>query len=186
MIASLNGKITLIKDNYLILDVNGLGYKVFVGSVVVELREKENIFLYTHLAVRENSLELFGFNNFTKLQLFELLISISGIGPKAGISILDITTPESLKRAVISGNTEELTKVSGIGKKIAGKIILELQNKIEKIETLKSENYDIEVYETLERLGFNRNLIRQTLTQLQSKTTDEKIKEALKLLGQAR
>ena len=186
MISSLEGKINLIKDNFIILNVHGIGYKVFIGTSTIEMQEGQDIFLYTYLAVRENSMELFGFTNFIKLQIFELLISISGIGPKVGISIMDITTPENLKRAVISGNTDELTKVSGIGKKIAGKIILELKNKIEKIEISETENsYDIEIYETLEALGFDRNSIRKTISQLQSKTTDEKIKEALQILGQA-
>ena len=142
-----------------------VGYKLFVGARAIELKERHDISFYTYLAVRENSMELFGFLTFVDLQLFELLISISGIGPKVGLSIMDLTTPESLKRAVISEQTDELTKVSGIGKKIAQKIILELKNKIEKIEIASTENSDdIEIYETLEALGFDRHEIRKTFS----------------------
>lgn len=185
MISSLDGQINLIQDNFIVLTVNNVGYKIFIGSKTTEIKKGENIFLYTYLSVRENSLELFGFSDFIKLQVFELLISVSGIGPKVGLSILDLTTPKSLKRAVISENTDELTKVSGIGKKMAQKIILELKNKIEKINISKDNEQifnDIEIYETLESLGFDRQKIRQTLPQLRAETTAEKIKEALKIL----
>ena len=161
-----------------------LYYKIFVGAKALELKGGQNISFYTYLAVRENSMELFGFLTFVDLQLFELLISISGIGPKVGLSIMDLTTPESLKRAVISEQTDELTKVSGIGKKIAQKIIIELKDKIEKIEiSSKKDSDDIEIYETLEALGFDRHEIRKTLSKLKSKNTDGKIKEALRILG---
>lgn len=184
MISSLTGKINLTKENFIILDVAGVGYKIFVGAKALDLKEGQSISLYTYLAVRENSMELFGFLTFIDLQLFELLISISGIGPKVGLSIMDLTTPESLKRAVISEQTDELIKVSGIGKKIAQKIILELKNKIEKIDIASTEDSDdIEIYETLEALGFDRYEIRKTLSKLKSKNTDEKIKEALRVLG---
>ena len=184
MISSLTGKIKLIEENFIILDVAGVGYKIFTNTFDLNKKLNEELFLYTYLAVRENSLDLFGFKTYVNLQLFELLITISGIGPKVALSIMNLTTPESLKRAVVSNNIEELTKISGIGKRNAKKIILELQNKIEKIEiSTKEKPYDIEVYETLESLGFDRSRIREILPKLESKNTDGKIREALKLLA---
>ena len=184
MINSIKGKIILVKENYIVLESYGIGYKIFVGSLALELKEGQEFFLWTYQVVRENALELFGFKTFTDLEVFELLIGISGIGPKVALSIMDVTTPESLKRAVISENTDELTKVSGIGKKNAQKIILELRNKIEKIEMIsEGENFDIEIYETLEALGFARNDIREVLKELDDVEGDEKIKKALKILG---
>jgi len=185
MIYSLNGKIILVKDDFTVVDVAGVGYKVFVGSLVLELKNNQEIFLYTYQAVRENALDLFGFKTEAELQLFELLISISGIGPKVGLAIMSVTTPASLKRAVISKNTDELTKVSGIGKKNAQKIIIELANKVDKIEVevSESDDFDLETYETLEALGFDRAEIREALKNIDENSTENKIKQALKILG---
>ena len=185
MIYTLNGKITLIKDNFTVVEVAGVGYKVFVGSLSLELRNNTDVFLYTYQAVRENALDLFGFKAVAELQLFELLISISGIGPKVALAIMSVTTPASLKRAVISENTDELTKVSGIGKKNAQKIIIELANKVDKIEVdiEGNEDFDLETYETLEALGFDRTQIRLALSEIDENSTEGKIKQALKILG---
>ncbi len=184
MIYSLKGKIILIKNDFIVVEVSNVGYKVFVGSFSLELKKGEDMFLYTYQVVRENVLDLFGFKTISELQLFELLISISGIGPKVALSILSVTTPASLKRAVISESTDELTKVSGIGKKNAQKIIIELSNKIDKIEitVIEDDNFDLETYETLEALGFDRMQIREALKNVTKGTINEKIKQALKLL----
>lgn len=185
MIYSLNGKIILVQKDFAVVDVAGVGYKVFVGSLALELQNNKNIFLYTYQAVRENALDLFGFKTIAELQLFELLISISGIGPKVGLAILSVTTPASLKRAVISENTDDLTKVSGIGKKNAQKIIIELANKVDKIEVEVSadDGFDLETYETLEALGFDRTEIREALKNIDHNSDENKIKQALRLLG---
>ncbi len=185
MINSISGKIILIKNNFIVVESHGVGYKIFVGSYTLELKENQDVFIWTYQVVRENALELFGFKSFTELEIFELLIGISGIGPKVALSIMDVSTPASLKRAVVSENTDELTKVSGIGKKNAQKIILELKNKIEKIDLINEENnFDIEIYETLEALGFARHDIREVLKEVENIEGDDKIKEALKILGQ--
>ncbi len=185
MIYSLHGKITLIKNDFVVLEVAGIGYKVYVGSLALELRKSQDLFLYTYQVVRENALDLFGFKNQSELQLFELLISISGIGPKVALAIMSVTTPASLKRAVVSQSTDELTKVSGIGKKNAQKIIIELANKIDRIEVEGKEekDFDLEVYETLEALGFDRSEIRKALSEIDRESDEDKIKQALKVLG---
>ena len=185
MIYSLNGKIILIKNDFAVVEVASVGYKVFVGSLALELKNSQNILLYTYQAVRENALDLFGFKSIAELQLFELLISISGIGPKVALAIMSVTTPASLKRAVISQNLDELTKVSGIGKKNAQKIIIELANKVDKIEVEVSgdDDFDLETYETLEALGFNRTEIRTALAEITATEQGDKIRQALKILG---
>jgi Holliday junction DNA helicase RuvA len=185
MIYSLSGKIKLIKNDFVVVEVSGIGYKVFVGSLSLELQTNTDVTLYTYQVVRENALDLFGFKTVSELQLFELMISISGIGPKVALSIMSVTTPASLKRAVISENTDELTKVSGIGKKNAQKIIIELANKVDKIEVdvSQSDDFDLETYETLEALGFDRSQIRTALSEITATDAGEKIKQALKILG---
>lgn len=185
MIYSLEGKVLKIEESFIVLGVYGVGYKISVGSFGLELRAGQELFLYTYQVVRETALDLFGFKTESELQLFELLISISGIGPKVAIAIMGVTTPQSLKRAVISQNLEELTKVSGIGRKNAQKILIELAGKIDKIkiDSEGAESFDMEVYETLESLGFERTQIREILGDLSGDTTEEKIKQALKILG---
>ena len=185
MFYSIKGKIILIKNDFVVVETAGIGYKIFVGSLTLELKNNAEIFLYIYQSVRENSLDLFGFKTEAELSLFELLISISGIGPKVALGILSVTTPASLKRAVISENTDELTKVSGIGPKVAKKIILELHNKVDKIEIENSEenDFDLETYETLEALGFSRSEIREALKEISETNPDNKIREALKVLG---
>ena len=186
MIYSLEGKILKVENDFIVLNVCGVGYKIFAGSFCLELSEGKDLFLYTHQSVRENSLDLFGFKSESELSLFELLISISGIGPKVAMSILAVTTPSSLKRAVISQSLEELTKVSGIGKKNAQKILIELAGKIDKLNieiTSGDENFDLETYETLEALGFERNEIRIALKEISPNSSEDKIKQALKILG---
>ncbi len=185
MIYTISGKIILIKNDFIVLENNNIGYKIFVGSLLLELKLGQEIFLYTYQSVKENSLELFGFRKNEELSLFELLISISGIGPRVAMGILSVSTPSSLKRAVISENFDELTKVSGIGPKVAKKIILELSNKVNKIEISNEQesDFDLEVYETLEALGFSRVDIRGVLPEIKSKNIEDKIKEALKILS---
>jgi Holliday junction DNA helicase RuvA len=186
MIYSLEGKILKVENDFIVLNVCGIGYKVFTGYFSLELKSNQDLFLYTYQVVRENALDLFGFKTESELQLFELLISISGIGPKVALAIMGVTTPQSLKRAVISQNLEELTKVSGIGKKNAQKILIELSGKIDKIKITSptdGQDFDLEVYETLEALGFERNKIRNSLKDLSGENTGEKIKQALKILG---
>ncbi|MFH1671389.1 MAG: Holliday junction branch migration protein RuvA, partial [Candidatus Portnoybacteria bacterium] len=131
MIASLSGKIELKTERFVILDVNGVGYKVRCSPLVLkEIEKGQQAKLFIHLYPRENILDLYGFLSFEELEFFELLISISGIGPKAGLSVLSIASLKDLKTSIASGQVSLLTKVSGIGKKTAERVILELKSKI--------------------------------------------------------
>src|SRR5688572_33377093 len=120
MIGTLSGTVRHKDLNTLVIDVSGVGYKVLVpASTALEMTPSSPVFLWTHLVVRETSLELFGFLEKETLDTFELLITISGIGPKSALSILNVASPLMLRQAVASGDTTYLTRVSGIGKKNA-------------------------------------------------------------------
>lgn len=192
MISKITGKITHSDINFVVIDVGGVGYKVFVCEETLDQIRKigneteKDINLWTHLAVRENSMDLYGFETKENLELFEMLISVSGIGPKSGLNILNIASPDSLRSAVISGDTQYLTKVSGIGKKNAQKIILELKDKLGEAETGGFEKIkeETEAVEALKSLGYSSRESREALRQVQEAgTTQEKIREALKILG---
>ena len=133
MIAQLTGIVAHRDKSSIILDVKGVGYRIFVSSGTLEQlhRQKEgSVSFFTHLSVRENALDLYGFLEQEELHFFEMLISISGIGPKSALGILSIADVETLKQAISSGDSSYLTKVSGIGTKIAKKIVLELNDTI--------------------------------------------------------
>ena len=186
MISTLKGKVLLKENSYIVLEVGGVGYKIFVGSWAFSLAEGQELFVYTHLSVKERSFELFAFQDLLSLKLFELLLTVNGVGPKAAMSILEKSSPASLKKAVSTEDDSELTTVSGIGKKVAQKIIVELKNKIDKIgdiETSTETNFSLEVFETLRSLGFPTSQIREVLPKLKGSNASEQIKEALKILG---
>lgn len=188
MIGQLKGKISHKDNSRIILDTGGVGYKIHVEQELYDsLQEGDSLSVWTHLSVRENALDLYGFDTTEKLVFFEHLITISGIGPKSAMSILDIASPEFLKHAVRTGEIATLTKVAGIGKKNAEKIILELRGKIgadeEEVEGV--EKFDLEVYEALVSLGYSSKEARGAVTKIPNETegTERRIKEALKYLG---
>lgn len=184
MIIHLKGTILDKKDKYLVLEVNNIGYKVFATTETIESGAAgQPKSLWTHHAVREDAEDLFGFNTKDELEFFELLIGISGIGPRTALGILNVTTIGALKKAVSSGDTSHLTKVSGIGKKNADKIVLELKDKFAHEEDSGHGSGDIDVIEALQSLGYSQNDARKALKDVSGNTTQEKIKQALKTLN---
>jgi Holliday junction DNA helicase RuvA len=190
MISRLQGSIVHFDTKYLVLDVHGVGYKVAISPDVFSKLDKEvPLTLWTYLAVRENALDLYGFLSLSELNFFELLITISGIGPKTAMGILNVASVHSLETAIETGDTSHLTKISGIGKKVAEKIVMELKDKVvagvhtpEQAQTMKN---DSDVLEALKSLGYSPTEARDVLKKLPktlTKTSD-KIKEALKILG---
>ncbi len=132
MIYSIQGKISQIKKNSIVVNVNSIGYKIIVTKdLTKKIKKGGNIKLFTQLVIRDNNhtIELYGFKNQKRLKYFNLLKSISRIGPKSSINILSLASISNLNQAIISENTDILTKVSGIGKKTAKRIILELKGK---------------------------------------------------------
>ena len=185
MISHIRGKIIHKEEKYLIVEAGGLGYKVFTTGEIVEktILDRE-ISLWTYLSIREDSHDLYGFDTKDELDFFELLIGISGIGPKSALNILNIASLESLKKAVSSGDTSHLIKVSGIGKKNAEKIVLELKGKFgdETEFTLRDE---VDALEALKSLGYSHKDAREALKSVSERAsnTQDRIKEALKILG---
>ncbi len=192
MISRISGTIALATDKYIVVDVGGVGYQVFVSTNLladIHRKNEEKVTLWTHLAVRENSMELFGFADIEELHFFEMLIDISGIGPRSGLTIISVAPIETLKRAIGSGDTSYLTKISGIGKKTAEKIVIELRDKLSALGH-KSENGEhkgeLDALEALKSLGYSQNEARDALKEIPSDvmSTSARVKEALKILGQ--
>ena len=191
MISRLTGKIVHTDLKYIVLDVQGIGYKVATtADIMSKLNKDENIVtLWTYLAIRENAMDLYGFLSLIELNFFELLITISGIGPKTALGILNVASVHSLETAIQTGETSHLTKVSGIGKKVAEKIVMELKDKINTIihtpESEKSMQGDADVIEALKALGYRDLESREVLKKIDKsiKDTGAKVKSALKLLG---
>lgn len=184
MIIHLKGTVIDKNDKYLVLEVQDVGYKVFATTETIEsVGIDQQGSLWVHHAVREDAEDLFGFGSKDELNFFELLIGISGIGPRTALGILNVTTISALKKAVSSGDTSHLTKVSGIGKKNADKIVLELKDKFEYEEDIHSESGDVDVVEALQSLGYSQHDARKALKEITGGTTQEKIKQALKILN---
>lgn len=187
MIASIRGKIISISES-LIVEAGGIGYKINIPSSVLEgIHIGDEIMLYTHQYVREDSLDLYGFRLLVELELFEKLIGVSGIGPKAGLALLSQFTAAELQQSIMLGDTSLLTKVSGIGKKTAERLILELKGSFgdltEGTGTGLSNNF---VASALEQLGYSSDEVLSALKQIdRSLKEEEQIKAALTLLGQA-
>ena len=189
MIAKITGKIAHIDLKYLIVDTNGIGYKVFATSETLEKTGEigEEISLWIHHVVREDSEELFGFLTRDSLGLFELLISISGIGPKTALGILNTTTVDTIREAVGTGDISYLTKISGIGKKMAEKIVIELRDKLGGMETeiTTSVKDSAVAVDALKSLGYSEREAREAVKKI-GKTatgTQDIVKAALKNLS---
>lgn len=191
MISYLAGKILKQADRYIIVDVNGVGYKIFVSERLLEsiAQAGEDIKLFTYLAIKDNAWELYGFLSLPELEFFELLLSISGIGPKTAMNILSQVSVEDLQEAIVLGEEAIISRGSGIGKKVAARIILELKNKVKKLAKGKdgksSVAEEIEVIDALVTLGYRVGEVRQAMKNLPPEIdkVEDKVKEALKILG---
>ncbi|MFC1700801.1 Holliday junction branch migration protein RuvA [Patescibacteria group bacterium] len=188
MIYLLEGAIKIKTDKFVVIDVSGVGYRVFCSSSVLEKSEDigKNIKLYTHQYIRENIMDLYGFLSREDLEFFELLISINGIGPKAALSILALAPVDKLKQAIASGQKTLLTKVSGIGQKTAERIILELKSKITaSVSDIKNLSADSDAIDALESLGYARYQAQKALESVSDEISsiEDRVKQALKFLG---
>ena len=180
MIYSLYGKIQSRLSNAVVMDVNGVGFLVYTTlPILASLSVGDKVMMYTHFHVREDQMSLAGFLNQEYLDIFEKVISVSGVGIKAGLAILSINNPGDIKNAIASGKVEVFEKISGIGKKTAQKIILELRGKI---DFNKRENTtDDEAKTALVSLGFTEKEAKKALKNISSgMTLEEKIIKALK------
>lgn len=199
MIGSIRGKIALKTEKFILVETGGVGYKISISPDTLSKTSKigDDIFLFIHTHVREDALDLYGFLNLKELEFFEMLINVSGIGPKGALAILGIASIETLERAIGTGDTSYLTKISGIGKKTAEKIVIELRDKLsEKVKNSREEGSlqgELDVLEALKSLGYSQNEARDALKKVTlghsptgeapDANTNTKIKEALKILG---
>lgn len=194
MIASIKGNVLLKKENWVIVEANGVGYKVFLPiSVINNAGVNEPISLYLYHHITEGSQSLYGFSTYDEQEFFELLLSISGIGPKVALNVLNAASLEDIREAVIANNPAILTNISGIGKKTAERIVLELKNKITigDVRPVGTKSLDIgssanlDVYDALTQLGYNAVEARAAIKMIPAsiKDPDKRLKEALKNLG---
>ena len=198
MFAYIKGSLEEKGNNYVVVDVSGIGYKIFMSeSAIVKLCELgEIVKIHTHYYVREDNISLYGFITKEELKMFELLLSVSGIGAKSAISMLSNITPSKFAIAVISNDINALKKIPGVGPKSAQRIILELKDKLKteqaveeelpevKVEIQKSENAS-EAMEALQILGYNRREIEKVFEKIANLdvSVEELIKKALSLLA---
>ena len=190
MIGSIKGKIILKTDKFLIVETAGVGYKIYVSPDVLSKTKKvgEEIFLFIHTHVREDSIDLYGFLDRQELEFFEMLINVSGIGPRSALTILGIASIDTLRKAISTDDIAYLTKISGIGKKTAEKIVIELRDKMTEMTGGEkmgiSLQGELDALEALKSLGYSQNEAREALKKVAPDTnTNIKIREALKILG---
>lgn len=194
MISFLRGKVSLKTEKYAIIETGGIGFRVNLSEKTLSKIPQVggSLKLFTYLSIKETGWDLFGFLTFEELELFELLISIPGIGPKTAMNILGVASVQDLEEAIVLGDETILGKVSGIGKKMAQKIVLELKTKVKKISKSKTGISkvagDIEVIDALVSLGYKVYEARETLHQLPEtvRGVENRIKECLKRLGKTK
>lgn len=150
MYAYIKGTLEIKASDHVVVEANGVGYRIFMsGNTIQKLGELNSVVkVFTHYHVREDNISLYGFYNLEELRMFELLISVSGVGAKSAISILSNITPSAFALAVISNDVKALTKLPGIGAKSAQRIILELKDKLKTEETIAAEG-DFEIQTVL-------------------------------------
>ena len=198
MFAYLKGSLEVKTKGYIVIDVHGVGYKVFMSETAIEKLGEigETVKVHTYLRVREDDMSLYGFNTNEELRMFELLLSVSGIGAKSAITILSNITPYSFALAIITDDVSKIKALPGIGPKSAQRIILELKDKINKEETTqipneaKEEQVEdkekvSEAISALQVLGYSKKEIEKALENIDKKalTVEEIIKKGLNNLA---
>ena len=197
MFAYIKGVLEIKQNTFVVIDVQGIGYKVFMPFNSIEnLGEVgELVKVYTYYYVREDNISLYGFSSNEELRMFELLLSVSGVGAKSGVAMLSEISPSKFALAVITDDVASLTKISGVGKKTAARIILELKDKLKteqaieaaedaKVEISNDENIN-EAIAALQVLGYTKKEIEKALekVEIQGLEIEEIIKIGLKYLG---
>lgn len=197
MFAYIKGSLEQKSNNYVVIDVSGIGYKIFMATKAIETLGEigEIVKVHTHYYVREDNISLYGFNTNEELRMFELLLQVSGIGAKSAIAMLSEISPSSFALAVISDDISQLVKIPGIGKKTAARIVLELKDKLKteeaitKAEEVKlsitNEEETSEAIAALQVLGYTKREIEKALENVDTKNLqlEEIIKQGLKNLA---
>jgi len=194
MYAYIKGSLEVKTKGYVVIDVSGVGYKIFMSETAIEALGEigQVVKIHTYLRVREDDMSLYGFNTNEELRMFELLLSVSGIGAKTSISILSNITPSSFALAVITNDVAKIKALPGIGPKSAQRIILELKDKIKQEETItEDKNIEIkeaivdeekvsEVISALQVLGYSKKEIEKSIEKVDNTlSVEEMIRKAL-------
>lgn len=198
MFAYIKGSLEVKADNYVVVDAMGIGYKIFMGESSINTIGNigDNVKVYTHYHVREDDISLYGFRTNEELRMFELLISVSGVGAKTALVMLSNIEPSSFALAVITNDTSKLVKIPGVGKKTAARIVLELKDKLKDEQSISKENAkdkDVliddekveEAISALQVLGYNKREIEKVLEKLnlEELSLEDIIKQGLKYLS---
>ena len=175
MLAYIKGTLEMKMTEYVVIDVGGLGYKVFMSSIGMEKLGEigSQVKVYTYYRVREDDISIFGFNSNEELKMFELLLSVSGVGAKTALAMLTVCTPSEFVLAIISEDINLLTSIPGIGPKSAKRIILELKDKIKKEQQIQE----------LTEATKNNSSVQEANTKMQKLIADDnKVQEAIEAL----
>jgi Holliday junction DNA helicase RuvA len=192
MYAFFKGTIADTEEDALIVEVNSIGYRIYVPKdMILSGRVGSNITVYTYTCVREDAFILYGFSSKEDLSLFKLLITVSGVGPKMGLAILSSMDSNSIRTAIIMQDSKLLSSAPGVGAKTAGRIILELKDKVSPLDIISATNEDVtneavlnlrqEAYEALISLGVSNLKATQALNEIEI-TEDSRIEDIIKLL----
>ena len=199
MIAFVNGILEMKLNGYIVIDVGGVGYKIFMSETAIDSFSNigDKVKVYTHQHVREDDISLYGFLTMEELNMFELLISVSGVGAKSALSILANVEPSSFALAVISNDTSKLVKIPGVGAKTAARIVLDLKDKLKNQDLVDAKKESIvkkseinnekvdEAISALQVLGYTRKDIEKVFEtiDLSNLTLEDMIKQGLKYLS---
>jgi Holliday junction DNA helicase RuvA len=188
MIAFLNGKIRFVASNWIILGVNGVGYKVFVSPKLIENKKLElenlaQLYIYEH--IREDADDFYGLESPEELMMFEMLVSVSGVGPKMAMNILSIYDKNKISQIIINSDVSSLTVVSGVGKKLAMKMILDLKSKLDSGAISNFDDFDNsseDLFSALEALGYKKYEVSPLVSKIPEEllTVEQKVKWILK------
>ncbi|MDD6355685.1 MAG: Holliday junction branch migration protein RuvA [Oscillospiraceae bacterium] len=199
MIYNLNGKLTYVDPTFIVIECGGVGFKCFASTTTITSISTvgTNVNVLTYMSVKEDSIDLYGFATQEELNAFKLLISVSGIGPKAAMAILSVLPPDRLTVAVSSGDVKAIQSAQGVGKKTAERVVLELKDKmvgigsahtnaiVEGIQSVAQSDNAQEAVEVLVSLGFNQSEAASVVgTMDKSLSVDEMIRKGLKSLSQ--
>lgn len=191
MISFLEGTIQYRGDKYLILSAGGVGYRVIMPPKLIDSLSKSKdivkLFIHSQLNMRDGTFDMYGFQNKEELELFNLVTSVNGIGPKSAMGILSTVEPKHLKAAIINDDADYLKKVSGLGPKTAQRLILELKNKVGYLDIGDISGIDLglqgQAMEALLALGYSQSQAKDALKETKGETLEKRVREALQLLA---
>lgn len=196
MFAYIKGSLEVKSINYVVVENGGIGYKIYMSAKSIGTIGNigDQVKVHIHYHVREDDISLYGFNSEEELRMFEILINVSGVGVKSALTMLSDITPSSFALAVINDDVTRLTKVPGVGKKTAQRLILELKDKLKseditceeiEVEEKKNNNINNDAVVALQVLGYSKKEAETVLEKVDTKdlSIEETIKQALKYLG---